>query len=51
MLVVAGGKTIGTLGGGCVEAEVASRRLDLLASDNPSSSNSSSITITAGTTA
>jgi xanthine dehydrogenase accessory factor len=31
MLVVADGKTIGTLGGGCVEAEVRRRALELLA--------------------
>jgi len=33
MLVVADGKTIGTLGGGCVEAEVRKQALQLLASD------------------
>lgn len=32
MLVVADGKTIGTLGGGCVEAEVRKRALELLGS-------------------
>jgi len=33
MLVVADGKTVGTLGGGCVEAEVRKQALELLSSD------------------
>src|SRR5438309_7801902 len=33
MLVLADGKTIGTLGGGCVEAEVRKQALELLTSD------------------
>ncbi len=34
MLVLADGKTVGTLGGGCVEAEVRKRALELLAQDS-----------------
>ena len=51
MIVLTDGRTLGTLGGGCVEAEVRKRAIQMLIDDDPTSFPSISITTTAGTTA
>ena len=48
MLLLVNGQQVGTLGGGCVEAEVRQRALAMLAATSPASLLSNSTTTMAG---